>query len=203
MNQMAEKYPLQWPAGWKRARSRLSSKFKAAEQFGKVRDGLLHEISLMGGTQVVLSTNIPLTKDGLPYAKHAQPADPGVAVYFKWNGKPMSLACDKWRTVIENIRALQLTVEAMRGIDRWGSSELMERSFTGFTALPAPDQQSNVRTWKAVLGFHELTTPTLTMVKEKRNELVRKYHPDFGSDRSQSAMAAVNEAFAQAERELS
>ena len=31
---------------------------------------------------------------------------------------------------------LAKSIEAMRGIERWGPSQMMERTFTGFAALP-------------------------------------------------------------------
>lgn len=199
IEKMAEAYPLQWPDGWKRTESsnRGTPRFKGT--FGSTRDGLLEEIRRFGGTMVVLSTNVPLRNDGLPYANARQPDDPGVAVYFQRKGKPVSLACDKWKTVGENIRALQLTLEAMRGIDRWGSSELMERTFTGFTALPAPES-SSMRSWESILGLAGCRD--IGTVRKRRNELVRKYHPDFGEEASHDKMAEVNRAFEAAEIEL-
>lgn len=196
---MIEAYPLSWPVGWKRTEPgrRGYSKFHA--EFGRARDGLIKEIQRMGGTKVVLSTNIPITREGLPYAKHAQPQDPGVAVYFERRGKAASLACDRWRTVGENIRALQLTVEAMRGIERWGSSEIMERTFTGFMALPAPEGATPAG-WREV--FELGASARLDEVKSKRNELLRRYHPDIGTEPSHERMTVVNKAYEQAEREL-
>jgi hypothetical protein len=64
---MKEAYPLSWPDGWKRVARRSRSRFEVSG-FGKARDFLLAEIRRMGGTGVILSTNIPLRNDGLPYA---------------------------------------------------------------------------------------------------------------------------------------
>lgn len=201
-NQGKEAYPLQWPAGWKRSTYRSSSSFKVPDAFGRIRDKLLAEVRRMGGTNVVLSTNIPLTKDGIPYAKFAAPADPGVAIYFVRRGKPMALACDKWRTVAENVHALTLSIEAMRGLDRWGSSEVMERSFTGFTALPPPASEQVTRSWRAVFGIPEFTTPTFADVRDRRNLLLRKFHPDIGEEPSDAKCQEVNRAFKEASEEL-
>lgn len=192
-----EAYPLAWPVGWKRTQWRLTAKFHAT--FAPARDGLLHEIRLMGGSQAVLSTNIPLRRDGLPYAGIAQPQDPGVAVYFQRKGKPMVLACDRWRKVEDNLRALELTVEALRGLDRWGSSEMLERTFTGFAALPPPPDLK-VRSWRDVLGIGSFR-PTFAQVKDRRNELAKMFHPDQGSAPSAERMAEVNAAFEQANRD--
>lgn len=87
-------YPLAWPGGWPRTKRRERSRFDG--QFAKVRDEMLREIGLLGGRYVVLSTNVALRRDGLPYANQAEPADPAVAVYFERRGRQMVFACDKW-----------------------------------------------------------------------------------------------------------
>ena len=82
----------------------------------------------------------------MPYANQREPADTGVAVYFQLQDAPMVFACDKYNHVRDNIRAIGKTIEALRGIERWGASDMMERAFTGFQALPPPGD-----TWHGVL----------------------------------------------------
>jgi len=142
----AEAYPLYWPEGWKRTEYRRGSAFKIAA-FGKARDLLLAEIRRMGGSNIVLSTNISLRNDGLPYAGQRNPYDPGVAVYFLHKKRQMSFACDAYRKVEENAYAIAKTIEALRGIERWGASDMMERAFSGFKALSA----ATSRAWWDVL----------------------------------------------------
>lgn len=83
---------------------------------------------------VIISTDVPLRKDGEPRAD-IRPNDTGVAIYFKRKGKQVCMACDKYDAVWKNMRALQKTIEALRGIERWGSTQLLDRAFTGFAAL--------------------------------------------------------------------
>lgn len=199
--QGVEAFPLCWPTGWKRHDSRSHSKFKIT--FWQARSGLMNEIKLLGGTLPVLTTNVPIRKDGLPYADAKGPADPGAAVYFMLKGKQMCFACDKWKTLPENTQALRRTIEAIRGIERWSASDMMERAFRGFTALPAPGSTFGHPPWWSVLGLPgERPMGGMAAVKTKRNELLRKYHPDFGTDPDVAKMAEINEAFAQAELEL-
>jgi len=136
----------------------------------------------------VLSSNLALRNDGLPYANQRQPSDPGAAVYFQRRGKSLVFACDRWDKVEHNLRAIAKTIEALRGIERWGSSDLMERAFNGFEALPAPEQ------WWQVLGVGQ---------GAGRDEISRAYrdkaraaHPDQGG--SHAAMARLNAARDQA-----
>lgn len=189
---MIENYPLTWPEGWPRTPDyrRSSSKF-SPKSFAVVRDQLLDELRLFRATKVVLSTNIPLRQDGLPYASFRIPTDTGVAVFFQRNGKPMVLACDKWRRIEDNVASILKTINAIRGIERWGSSELMERAFTGFTALPAPKPAAPKRAWHEVLGVAEWAHPE--DVKSARSALLMKHHPDRGG--SSERTTEINQAW--------
>lgn len=127
-----EAHPLHWPEGRARTRRRQRSRFDVT--FAQARDALSDEIHRLGGRYMVLSTNVALRRDNLPYANQPEPDDTGVAVYFERNGKQMCFACDRWDRVKDNIRAIQKTIEAMRGIERWGTGEMMDRAFSAFEA---------------------------------------------------------------------
>ena len=62
----------------------------------------------------------------------------------------MTFACDKWDKVKDNINAIANTIAAIRGIERWGASDMMERAFSAFEALPPP--MSGLRPWYDLLG---------------------------------------------------
>ena len=180
---MREAYPLTWPDGWKRVPYRTRSRFEVSG-FGKARDFLLAEIKRMGGSAVILSTNIPLRNDGLPYANSREPNDPGVAVYFQHKKREMCFACDAFKTVRENAYAIGKTIEALRGIERWGASDMMERAFRGFAALTAGED------WWDVLEC--LPTASLDTINSQYRLRARSAHPDAGGDHS--AMARLNQA---------
>lgn len=75
----------------------------------------------MSAKSVVISSNIETYVRGgqrIPYAGQPNPSDPGVAVYFQWNGEAYSLACDRWKKAEGNMQALRKTVAAMRGLER-------------------------------------------------------------------------------------
>jgi len=80
-----EAYPLCWPEGWKRTSCQEHSRFKTG--FGAARVYLSAEIARMGGTKVIISSDVPLRNDGMPRASAAEPKDSGVAVYFRYGGK--------------------------------------------------------------------------------------------------------------------
>src|SRR5580698_11092428 len=106
----AEAFPLQWPEGWPRTPWRGKSRFGRNLGFAETKK-LLSELRLLGARSVVISSNVPLRNDGLPYASESNRKydDPGVAVYFMLKGKRLSMARDKYWTPWENIRSLVLT----------------------------------------------------------------------------------------------
>lgn len=179
----AEAYPLHWPAGWPRTRSPQTSKFEPGS-FAVARDTLFKEIKMLGGQHVVLSTNVPLRPDGIPYANRAQPTDRGVAVYFLRRGKQMAFACDRWSKIEDNMRAIQKTIDAIRGIERWGASEMMERAFQAFEALPAPQS-----CWD-ILGVKP--GASRDAVDAAYRDKARAAHPDAGG--STEEMSRLNRA---------
>lgn len=144
-----ERHPLCWPAGRPRTRRPQRAQFKTT--LGLARDTLIGEIQRLGGTGLIISTNVPTRKDGEFYASAKRPDDPGVAVYFDYNGAPHCFACDQWDRLQDNVQAIRKTIEALRGIARWGSGDMMERAFTGFAALPDPGSAGGEH-WSTVLG---------------------------------------------------
>lgn len=201
MQKTAEAFPLQWPSGWFRTPNRKKPQFK--QTFGSARDELFMELKRLGAQYPVLSTNVPLKTDGMPYASFKPPTDPGAAIYFLYKGKKMTFACDRWDNVTDNVHSISLTVKAIRGIERWGASEMMERAFSGFTALPPPAEHKPKQHWKEVLCFKKDDSVTLERVKQLRNNLIKRYHPDNGTHPDSAAAAEVNQAYEEAEKDLS
>lgn len=170
-------YPLAWPAGWQRSAKRRRSPFR--KSYDASHRELIAEIDKMGGTNVVVSTNLPLFRDGYPIASTMEPKDPGVAVYFRLKGKSMAFACDRYTFVYENLQAIAKTIGALRGIERWGASDMIERAFTGFNALADGPSEN----WREVLGFEPFEVVTKKTVESRHRELVKQHHPDMGGNR--------------------
>lgn len=226
MTPTATAYPLAWPEGWKEtpAHSRDDgARFKSGDaysgsgdarrwvgksmiSFERARGLLFEELERMSASFVVLSTNLPLRLDGQARAGAAlNGADPGVAIYFTYKGKPMVMACDRFSAVAANVRSLGLAVEAMRQLERHGGGQMMERAFEGFTALPPPKDSKPKRPWHEVLRYPadpaEREFLSLAEIKARYNTLGKKLHPDMPGG-STDAMTELNQAMEDARAEL-
>lgn len=144
---------------------------------------------------MILSTNVELRNDGLPYSGRRTPDDPGVAVFFRRKGKDLAFACDRWQAVEENMRAIADAIECIRMIERRGTGEMVDAAFDGFAALPAA--RTAVRKWWDVFGC-QAHTPS-DKVRERFRNLVLKHHPDRGGTGEE--MAELNAAWEEFRRE--
>jgi hypothetical protein len=202
MSTIIPAYPLQWPIGWKRARVRGDAKFHGTTRSSNgeaaynvkrpltIGEGLRRvrtELERMGirDDDIVVSTNLPLRLDGLPRGDVSNPADPGAAVYWRVRKETRCMAIDEYRRVADNLAAIAATLEAMRAIERHGGAAILDRAFTGFTALPAPPQ------WWDVLGVP--MNASADEINAAYRRLASEHHPDrFGGDANK--MADINNA---------
>ncbi len=168
---MTEAYPLHWPPGWPRTQYPKRSQF-GSHTLHKTVLYLRDELRRLGAKNVVISTNIPIKMDGDPYSRYKTPDDKGVAVYFTLNGEPECFPCDRWDQVEHNIWAVVKTIEALRGLERWGSKDMVKAAFSGFKALPESGTESQIIYFKGC--------DTLEKLKARKWELAKKLHADRG-----------------------
>jgi hypothetical protein len=185
---MTQAYPLAWPAGWPRtaAHRRQPSKFKPGGLTAEAQE-CRWELQRLGARHAVISTNIELRQDGLPYSNRRRPDDPGVAVYFMYEGRQQCIPCDRWATVEENLRAVWKSIEALRSLERWGAKSFVDAAFTGFQALPSPN---SARPWWEVLGVSQHASAE--QINAAYRSKAKSAHSDTGG--SDAAMSALNVA---------
>ncbi len=116
----------------------------------------------------------------MPYSKQKKGMDEGIAVYFTWEGEQKVLACDQYNRCGCNLWAIAKTIEAMRGIDRWGCSEILSRAFTGFKALPEKSDETIRKPWWGILGVGE--DCSVEAIRAAYRQLAKTHHPDVGGD---------------------
>lgn len=194
-NSAVQRYPLEWPTGWVRtpAHKRRASTFGSVQTANRrvtvavaVRR-LSDQLERLGAQSLTLSTNVELRLDGTPRSDGREPTDLGAAVYFRFRGRATVLACDRYRTVAENIAALAAHVDALRRIERYGVGTL-EQALAGYRALPA----DTAADWRTVFGFGSDSRPTRAQVQEAYKRQAKCRHPDVGG--SEAGMTHLNRA---------
>jgi hypothetical protein len=84
------------------------------------------------------------------------------------------MACDKWDRVEDNLWALKLSIESIRGLQRWGGSEFLDGLFTGFKALPETTEMPGINYFSEFNNKEE--------ARERYVELIKEHHPDHGGN---------------------
>lgn len=160
----------------RRAENRGKALPEALQRALAVADGVERvrgELARMGirDDELVICSNLELRLDGFPRSGQREPADPGIVVYWRDAGATRCMAIDRYDRVADNLAAVAATLEAMRAIERHGGAEILNRAFTGFTALPAPGGTAH---WRDILD------PANPEGSYRR--LRGLYHPDRGGD---------------------
>lgn len=187
-------YPLFWPLGQERTANRKKSQFRTTLN-GAIKN-VQSELRLFGNdtsrrvTDILISSNVSISDQN--------PRDPGVAVYFKWDGIDCCFAVDIYNKPVDNLQAIAKVVEAERAKMRHGGLNIVKFSFRGYAALPPPrDKDGNLpKPWWQVLGVPE--TATLDEAKAAYLAKVKKNHPDAGGNAA--LFASVVDAWRQAQQ---
>jgi hypothetical protein len=189
---MSEKkrFPLAWPHGWPRSNNMRRTPFT---HYGKditisaamVR--LENEITRLCATEPLLSSNLKISMAGVPYSGQAEPADRGIALYFKLKGKDRVLACDKYDSAAGNIAGIAAHIDALRRIDRYGVGTV-EQAFAGYAALPPPSME-NRAPWRGELGFRASDHVTPDIVQARYRALARQVANAAYADHADDAIA--------------
>lgn len=196
----ASAYPLAWPAGRPRtpANKRKYSRFTKSVQepggswrstrpltLAEAVKRLLDETGRVNARHLVISTNVQLRLDGLPRSDQRKPDDPGVCVYFMHQGKEVAMPCDTYDTVEGNIAAVAAHIEATRAIERHGVATVAQM-FSGFAALPPPQEEKRAAPWWEVLGLPK-GTYSKEVIDAVFRDKAKKAHPDFGGTNEEMA----------------
>lgn len=189
----AEAFPLTWPDTMPRASTKADSRFKTplSAALKNVRGslGLFATDTNKRVESLVISSNVTLGVE--------RPADPGVAVWFVWDGMQVCIAVDRYAKVEDNLQAIHHIVEARRTEMRHGGLHIVRATFRGFTALPAPKR----RTWREVLGYPSGAAPNADNIDSAYRRLAKARHPDTPGG-SHDAMTELNTAKSEALKEI-
>lgn len=182
-------YPLKWLFGFPRSQRRENGQFRTAldNAVANVKKSLkaFSSDSNKAITDPVLTANID-------FMDRLQGGDPGVAIWFTWDGIQICIPVDRYLSVASNLQAIHHIIEARRVELRHGTLALVRATFEGFRALPSPKSP-----WE-ILGI--VSGSSAEAVKSAYSALAKKAHPDAGG--STSAMAEINRARDDALREI-
>lgn len=166
---------------------------------------LLNEVELLGGALVVLQVDADPTqirRDGMLRA-HAPVAFPGVKVSFESDHGPLTYATDaydRWYPAAmpgwqANVRAIALSLGALRDVDRWGVTHTGEQ-YRGFAAISAKPMEDTLTTESARLVFadalkgaefsiDDIDLSAKAGVNLAYRQAAKRHHPDvIGGDGS-------------------
>jgi hypothetical protein len=160
-------------------RNRQWPRFKAA--YADTIDLLVSEIDKLAGQRVVIQVDLresDIRLDGLPRSNARHGDHPGVIVSFESRFGPLRYATDEFTEWKANLRAIALSLKALRDVDRYGVSKRGEQ-YTGWRALPAstgvtfPSADEALRWMQAQDGSGGGAAPGALY-----RSLARRWHPD-------------------------
>lgn len=180
--------PAAWPGGQRTPVSeRQNGRFKAPA--GATWDLLEYELSLLvalgHGIVTVEAGYKPhqIRGDGRPRAG-ASPDDPAVILSFESRHGPLRYWCDTYWRHEHNLRALALSLEALRAVERYGVLNRGEQ-YTGNLALPPAGAAGMTRDEaEAFIRHHgadglDVVGQTLDVLWRRA---AKRMHPDVGGD---------------------
>ncbi len=172
------------------ARTRKSSPFRAT--WLKTLDLLEKELALLGAKDIIVQAGFELTEirnDGWPRGG-ARAKHPAVVLSFRdRNGNPLSFPCDTYASYEDNLRAIGLSLEALRAVNRYGVTKGHEQ-YQGFAQLPAPPDPNSwtadeAAAWLSerapTFGTHAILTHESTFRNAYR-AVAALAHPDQGGN---------------------
>lgn len=168
------------------AHQRQRSRFKAT--YNQTLMDLERELTRLNAKNIVFQADVEPDKirlDGMLRAR-ASTRSPRIILSFDSKHGPLSYPCDRFDFWEDNLRAISLSLEALRTVDRYGVTRSAEQ-YKGWAKLPAPDAPMSVEAAcrclaKYVAGMDWQMVPNLT--EDLRKQLFRAARADSHPDRN-------------------
>jgi hypothetical protein len=193
----AQRYEIRPLVGWtgKTTRERRpASTFRAA--WSDTLDLLGRETLLLGARLVVIQVDVTageIRLDGMLRA-NARVGSPAVKVAFESKHGPLTYATDEYGHWQANVRAIALSLQALRAVDRYGVSKSGEqyRGWTAIGAKAAEDEMTLDEAARVLADAAGMDVGVLTRERdpdERRKVITIAYrvatktaHPDAGGN---------------------
>lgn len=128
-----------WPGEKTRGRKRSPFGIKYAQLLNYLERELRHLSARDIVIQAFLDSD-DIRNDGWPRS-NARFREPGIILSFRAReGEEIAFPCDTYKDWESNLRAICLTLSALRAIDRYGVTKRSEQ-YTGWKRLGAPNQE--------------------------------------------------------------
>lgn len=189
-----------WPGPVTPSSKRKRAPFRVS--YPTVLKDLERELAHLGATQVMIEARCDesaIRRDGQLYAD-ARLSGPGIVLTIRTRaGETYRYPCDTYTEWQDNLRAIGLTLERLRAIDRYGVAKHREQ-YAGWKALPNAGQSSTTMTAdhaaRLLAQFADIHPQLVLYNAEKARSAIRvarsKTHPDAGG--SAQEFALVEEA---------
>lgn len=173
-----------WPG--QLTKYREHARFRAS--YANTLDLLEEELRKIHAKEITVQAFFTLAQirnDGWPYAK-AVPIAPGIILSFRTKDGALSFPCDRYHTIDDNLRAIALSLQALRAVDRYGVTKRAEQ-YAGWKRLEAPVVNGFATKEDAaafIIAQQDTPTPTYSVISDValRNEVyrraARRLHPD-------------------------
>jgi hypothetical protein len=170
-----------WPGTKTQSYKRKKSTFRA--KYSATLDDLEREISAIRARDVLIQTFMrrdQIRNDGWPKSNATTPAELGVILSFTRDGKTVSMPCDKFTHWEDNLRAIALSLQALRSVDRYGVTTSGEQ-YRGWESLPPPEKgRSATQEMTKDQAIEILGVRTAGTRRAAAIEAMKRAHPDKG-----------------------
>jgi hypothetical protein len=179
-----------WPAKPTPEYRRQQSRFKAG--WSQTLDLLERELNHLKAKEINIEGFFApkdIRNDGWPKSS-ARPTQPGVILSFTTKQGRMVMPCDSFRDWEANLRAIALSLEHLRAVDRYGVTTEEKEQYTGWLRLPAAGASDEAAECARLLIQHACVGVDTARLLGDRNvfdsvwrEAVRRTHPDANGGR--------------------
>lgn len=168
------------------------------QTYDQVFRQLSYELHKINVDVAIIGTDHPRNQvriDGKPRGE-IEPATPRVSVSFDRGGRTITMQCDAFTQWMQNLKAIAMTLEALRACDRYGATSRGEQ-YRGFEALPPggggnPFTRETAARWMAGqmkiacnVGIGEaIILGNSVEAKACYRKLAAKFHPDQNGGQS-------------------
>jgi hypothetical protein len=191
--------PLDRWTGGERTKDRKAAQFKA--NYLQTLDLLEYELGKLRADHVVIQIEDPeqhrrIRNDGsMTMADKYWPTKPGVILTFESPKGNISMPCDRYPHWRDNLRAIALSLEALRAVDRYGVTRGNEQ-YRGWTQIGngngKMDRAAALKFVETLAGAPFGRAVTAEIIAEVCRALRIKHHPDRGG--SHETFVAIGQA---------